>query len=461
MSAVKLHFAKHTESPVIECNSGKLDMTGVKLLTGATVTVNADGSGKYVYSQVLSANPDGNHAFRNDALSIDNKYISTNYPTLAMENTSNSPIVHEFEFGYVCNRVQIDFSINAASSRFWKAEYSIDNETWVEIVAFTDEDTVIVDFDVHSRVVYIRITALGAAVYIQGYELEADLNCTNVQLPVFVPSSEVSSETSDLVLNQIDISEGNFWQLSNDLTGWSSRTITMLSDEATWEAQAVSANTIYIFDSNGTSAWTWDERNGLVPPTDRISGAVMAKFNVGDNQIRSSVNKGSMKANVNLSWNEESVRAALNRLTALANLVYPIVVEVEDVPEIDLQSAPSGASAATGYTNDIDSVRQSVAATPAIIYTGLLPRENQFSEWLDITVICSDGDGVLQGKLYTVDGTLIETYADLEANPVLTLSNPDYKYSRERMILQISASSETTSTAWSVTKVTWRYQYNG
>ena len=138
-----------------------------------------------------------------------------------------------------------------------------------------------------------------------------------------------------------------------------------------------------------------------------------------------------------------------------------ISIRVKKDSAIEGENEPTGASAETGYTNDVTSLRQTSAGTSAIAYTGLLPRENRFSEWLDITVECNDGDGVLQGKLYTVDGTLVETYADLGANPVLTISNPDYKYSRERLILQISASTETTSTAWSVTNVTWRYQYNG
>lgn len=450
-------FAKHTESPIIEANGSALDLTGVKLLTGATVTVNVDGSGECVWEAPAFG------AYVPDILEFITGNAVECAPTFSSSKSLAATVGGEYiiDFGAPC--VVIDgtysYAMSVSAGRSGDISVSDDKEIW-EAFSYTDADNGSSFSIPYKR--YVKVgNIVGGWLYFTDFTASVNLDCTSAQLPTFAPSSEVSSETQDLVLNPIDISEDQLWQLKYDLTGWGSRTITMVADEATWEAQAVSANTIYVYDSNGTTPWTWDAQNGLVPPADRTSGAVMAKFNVGDNQIRSSVNNGSMKANVNLSWNEESVRAAINRLTAIANLMYPIVVEVEDVPEIDLQSAPSGASAATGYTNDIDSVRQSVAATPAIIYTGLLPRENRFSEWLDIEVICDDGDGVLQGKLYTVDGTLIETYADLEANPVLTLSNPDYKYSRERMLLQISASTETTSTAWSVTKVVWRYQYNG
>ena len=455
-------FGKHTESPIIEANGSSLDLTGVKLLTGATITVNSDGSGKFVWE-----NADANYANMARVIATDAQYISdtVNFTSAGGRYLSlgaGGYLIWKFDAGFAIHDVNIRFG----EYNDLKIYYSTDRMIWIEIVDTTgdtgDTDDLSTNFSYEgiSDTVFIKVVGVSANSRIDGLGIFANLDC-QAELPIFAPSSEVSSETEDLVLNPIDISEDGYWQLKYDLTGWGSRTITMIADEATWEAQAVSANTIYIFDSNGTTPWTWDDRNGLVPPADRISGAVMTKFSVGDNQIRSSVNNGSMKANVNLSWNEESVRAAINRLTAIANLVYPIVVEVEDVPAIDLQNEPSGASAETGYTNDVTSLRQTAAATPAIAYTGLLPRENRFSEWLDIEIICDDGDGVLQGKLYTADGTLIETYADLEANPVLTLSNPDYKYSRERMILQISASTETTSTAWSVTKVTWRYQYNG
>jgi len=478
----KTHFAKHTESTVIEANGSVLDLTGVKLLTGAKVTVNADGGGKYLHDSGDLRTLSNAIAFANDIYSATdgdgdswsagvpegigiNNWVFDNNFGILNNNTVTAEWIVKYEFGHVAKDIIVKFiGDNDTSNRYARIEYSKDMSSWNTLFdAYNtpiDPSFSISEYGYDKM--YIRASNGDGTDYFVSLQLsvEANLDC-QTELPVFAPSSEVSSETQDLVLNPIDISEDGFWQLKYDLTGWGSRTITMVADEATWEAQAVSATTIYIFDSNGTTPWTWDDRNGLVPPADRTSGAVMAKFLVGDNQIKSSVNNGSMKANVNLSWNEKSIRAQLNWLTEVANLMYPIVVEVEDVPEIDLQSAPSGASAATGYTNDIDSVRQSVAATPAIVYTGLLPRENRFSEWMDIEVICDDGDGVLQGKLYTVDGTLIETYADLEANPVLTLSNPDYKYSRERMVLQISASSETTSIAWSVTKVTWRYQYNG
>lgn len=459
------HFAKHTESPIIEANGSALDLTGVELLTGAAVTVNADGSGRYIWDeQIADYGITAIHCLESTSV---NKFL-TSVDSSALVGGEDNTLVWKFDFGHPAQSARLITTLQEGTVRSADVYYSTDGITYTLIhtgdTASTDA-AVTSDMIMNitgSSVLYIKyeMNFISANWAIFDIKIEADLD-GSAELPIFAPSSEVSSETEDLVLNPIDISEDGFWQLKYDLTGWGSRTISMIADEATWEAQAVSANYIYIYDSNGTTPWAWDERNGLVPPADRTSGAVMAKFLVGDNQIRSTINNGSMKANINLSWNEESLRAAINRLTAIANLMYPIVVEVEDVPAIDLQNEPTGASAETGYTNDVTSLRQTSAATPTIAYTGLLPRENRFSEWLDITVICDDGDGVLQGKLYTADGTLIETYADLEANPVISISNPDYKYSRERLILQISASTETTSTAWSVTDIKWRYQYNG
>lgn len=467
------YFAKHTESPIIEANGSSLDLTGVKLLTGATITVNADGSGRYAYTNDFSTSHATNIAA--DIHETTGLYATTQGNIIndhLYTCNNNLTFEHVFKFDTLYPITSLKIIATAATvgtaTDHEKIQVSEDNITFVDLLEWDYDagDTnqtkeAFSDIANGRTTVYINLLGIdGEYVAITDLTVLADLNC-QAELPIFAPSSEVTSETSDLVLNPIDISEDGHWELKYDLTGWGSRTITMLSDEATWESQAVSANTIYIYDNNGTSAWTWDERNGLVPPADRTSGVVMAKFLVGDNQIKSSVNSGSMKANFNLAWDEESLRAAINRLTEIANLQYPIVVEVDDVPAIDLQNEPTGASAETGYTNDVTSLRQTAAATPAIAYTGLLPRENRFSEWLDIVVECDDGDGTLQGKLYTMDGTLVQTFDDIGTDGILSISNPDYKYSRERLVLQISASSETTSAAWAVTSIKWHYQYNG
>lgn len=458
-------FAKHTESAIIESNGSKLDMSGVKLLTGSTVTVNSDGSGRYIWDEQIT--DAGLTAIHNLHSTTVNDFDASTAGVMA--GNSDNVLVFKFDTGNIITSAILMTQIREGTTRSGNIHSSIDGINYdlihVGDVSAGDADGSALDIQLDvagSDIIYIKydMNSISADWLINYITLDAILDCQST-LPMFSPSTEVTTETSDLTLNPIDISEDGRWQLNSDLTGWGSRAFSMLASEAAFESQVVSADTIYMYDSNGTTPWTWDDRNGLIPPADRITGTVAAKFQVGDNQIKSSVNGGSMKANVNLSWKEESIRQALNRLTSIANLQYPIVIEVDDVPAIDVQDQPTGTSAETGYTNDVTSLRQTTAGVAAIVYTGLLPRENKFSEWLDITVVCNDGDGVVQGKLYTVDGTLIETYADLQTNPVITISNPAYKYSRERLILQISASTETTSTAWSVTGIKWRYQYTG
>ena len=466
-------FSKHTESPIISANGGTLNMTGVKLLTGATITVNADGSGRYewaagndIANDVFSATSGGNTGIDNIIINdylIDGGGVLTS-GLVSASGATEREIVFEVNCKYQIEHLRIWYENYYQGD---VVQISSDGSTWQNVTEKATSDGqqnnyVESDFVNGYISFFLKIykDTTNTPFWFRRIDIVADLDC-QAALPIFTPSAEVTTEAEDLTLNPIDISEDGYWQLNSDLTGWGSRTFSMLASEAAFESQAASANYIYMYDSNGTTPWTWDERNGLVPPADRTSGTVTAKFLVGDNQIKSSVNDGSMKANVNLSWAEKSIRQQLNDLIEIANLQFPIVVEVEDVPAIDVQDQPTGASAETGYVNDVASLRQTAAGAAAIAYTGLLPREDRFSEWLDITVVCSDGDGTVQGKLYTVDGTLIETYADLESNPVISISNPDYKYSRERLILQISASSETTSTAWSVTGIKWRYQYNG
>ena len=326
-------FAKHTESPIIEANGSSLDLTGVKLLTGAKVTVNADGSGRYLHDSGDLRTFSNALAFANDiyyatdgdgdSWAIDipfgigiNNWVFDDSFGILNNNTVTAEWIAKYEFGYVAKEVIVKFiGENEASNRHTRIEYSHDMLSWNVLfdAGNTPIDPSFAISEYGHDVLYMRISNGDTTEFVVSLQLsiDANLDC-QAELPIFAPSSEVSSETQDLVLNPIDISEDGFWQLKYDLTGWGSRTITMVADEATWEAQAVSADTIYVFDSNGTGAWTWDARNGLVPPTDRTSGAVMAKFLVGDNQIRSSVNDGSMKANVNLSWTESSIRSSLN-----------------------------------------------------------------------------------------------------------------------------------------------------
>lgn len=315
-------FAKHTESPIVEANGAKLDMNGARLLTGATITVNMDGSGRYIWDeQINDGGIIGIHSLHYTSV---NNFDTNNSPYI--RSPVDNILVWKFDFKYSTTSIRLLTRIFEGTERSGNIDYSFDN---IEYTRLFTGDTIGSDsgttFDAQiptdgTSILYLKydMDYISNFWLIDYITIIADLDC-QAKLPIFAPSTEVSNEGLDLVQNPMDISEDGYWQLGYDLTGWGSRTITMIASEASWESQAVSADTIYIYDSNSTTPWTWDGRNGLVPPADRTTGTVTAKFQVGDNQIMSSVNGGSMKANVNLSWSESSIRQMLNSNTAKVN----------------------------------------------------------------------------------------------------------------------------------------------
>jgi len=328
----KQQFAKHTASPIVEANGSKLDLTGVKLLTGVTITINADGSSRYIYdNQITDAGLTAIHDL--DSTTVNNFDITT---AGVLAGNADNILVWKFGTEFPITSARLLTQIREGETRSGNIYSSIDGVTYdlIHTGATTGADgdgpalDIVLDVK-DSTVIYLKfdMNYISADWLINYITVDATLNCQS-SLPILTPTSEVSVKALDLVQNPIDISEDVYWSLDYDLTGWSSQTIEMETSEANWEAQVASAETIYVYDSNGTGAWTWDERNGLVPPADRTTGAVMAKFIVGDNQIRCSVNDGSMKANVNLSWTEASIRKMLNDLTHLINEKF------EELPEI-------------------------------------------------------------------------------------------------------------------------------
>lgn len=315
------HFAKHTKSPVVSANGSELDLGGVELLTGATITVNPDGTGKYKYSYDSTGNDmRDNPSMYADLYSVVGDAIQfvkgdSGWTLVAVGAPYSSELVWEFSAGGLPISGSSEFYFVGSAStatRFWSLLYSFDNITWVYLENNVDTVGDGVKYSIPSDgelSVYVKFKhESGGAKYIWGISFESELDTTSAQLPLVVPSDEVQSEAVDLSTHPIDISESEYLALNCDLRGWTSPTITMLATEELWTAQAVSAETIYIYDSNGTTPWTWDDRNGIVPPSDKTDGMVQIKYLVGNNQICTAVNDGSMQAGFEMFWDVVGIR---------------------------------------------------------------------------------------------------------------------------------------------------------
>ena len=487
MSEVQLHFAKHTESPIIEANGSKLDLTGVKLLTGAKVTVNADGSGRYVWDeQITDAGLTAIHDL--DFTTVNNFDITT---AASLAGNADNILIWKYDFAYPVDSIRVLTQIREGTTRSGNIYYSFDNVTFVLLytgdTAGGDADSAALEFIIdgdNNTELYLKfdMNYISADWLINYITVDANLNC-QAELPIFAPSSEVSSETEDLVLDPIDISEDGFWQLKYDLTGWGSRTISMIADEATWEAQAVSANYIYIYDSNGTDAWTWDERNGLVPPADRISGAVMAKFLVGDNQIKSSVNDGSMKANVNLSWTESSIRSSLNyvkdKVNSLLDLTRLKILNVWGQKSVTYDGSNPPAA---GLVNGVP-VMDFDAATDEIIYMADIHLPSDYDPATDLKVYgtfvmasATSGDVVLDLEYMTVGANenitstswtnltstvTVPSTAGFRAGVSFTIPSQDFDASSDTLVLKLFRDTSEDSAAGDLRLIKLYLIYDG
>lgn len=328
----KTLFAKNTKDPVVSVNGKSANLENTELLSYANVVFDQDGNGKYIYN--LERLDDwGGHPDRfTDVYEHSGSIVfrhGDGATQLALTSARDS-LWHTWKFeapegmsfkGEAVFQTHGNKSINLG--RFWSLLYSYDNQNWY----YLENNVQNVDggkpyyFPVDGqKTVYIKeLKEPGNdGIYTDGIYFEAELY-TNVQLPSLTPSDEIQSEAHDLSVEPVDFRDTFFIPLENDLRGWSGHNIVMLASEEEWTAQAVSPETIYIYDSNGTTAWTWNSRNGVIPPADRTSGKVLVKYLVGDNQILTAINDGSFEANFKLFWQEGDVRKSIELINNKIN----------------------------------------------------------------------------------------------------------------------------------------------